>query len=141
MSHPSVPRRPRWTGDDPVRLFGLHPRTDSLLQMREVCTDFLIRAYPDGRVERSAHPVRMSRLAGADDGVHWLPNGQAVSLRRYHLPGGQEVCERVQAFEDGGVFLALTDENGRWLTESLWSAKERARALRPRRARRVPDQR
>ena len=122
-------------------MFGLHPRTDELLQMRVICTDFLIRAYPDGRVERSAHPVRMSRLAGADHDVHWLHSGQAVSLRQYHLPGGGRVREQVQAFEDGGVFLALIDEHGEWLPESLWSAKERARALRPRRARRAPTNR
>lgn len=125
----------------PLRVFGLHPRTDELLRTQQVCTDFLIRSYPDGRVERSAHPVRRSALPSADHDLQWLPSGDAVALRSYQLPDGQIIKERVQAFEDGCVFLMLCDRSGAPVPASVWTSEERRRAARPRRKRRVAARR
>ncbi len=44
-------------------------------------------------------------------------------LWRHRLPDGRVFDETVQYFDStsGRVFLALRDEDGRWVRESLWS--------------------
>lgn len=87
------------------------------------------RFYPDGRVER-VPDILVYELA-----VRKEPSGRyyigmfddRYELTEYTLPDGRVYSEYVQAepWSSGPVFfLALKDENGNWIPESMWSEEE-----------------
>jgi len=91
-----------------------------------VCVEEVTRVYPDGRRETlEPHPVYESSVKMEESGE--LYSGMfedEYPLHKYTLPDGRVYFERLQAapWSSGPVhFLALQDESGNWIPESLWA--------------------
>lgn len=87
------------------------------------------RFYPDGRVERVPDIlVYQSAVRIEPSGRYYRGMfGDQYALNKYTLPDGTVYYEGVQAepWSSGPVFfLALKDEKGNWVPESLWSEEE-----------------
>lgn len=96
-------------------------------------TEQVVRVYPDGRRERVPdRPVYHSTVLQEESGVHYSGMfGDEYPLMKYTFPDGKVYYERVQdaPWSSGPVFfLALQDEEGRWVSESLWPEAEIAAA-------------
>ncbi len=94
-----------------------------------VCTEEVVRVYPEGRREtmppRQVFESSVKReLSGEDyEGMF----GDAYELSRYVFSDGRIYYARLQAapWSSGPVFfLALQDEAGSWVAESLLSEEE-----------------
>lgn len=98
-----------------------------------VCAEEVTRVYPDGRRETlQPQPVHEASIRTEDSGERYSGMfGDEYPLRKYTLPDGRVYFERLQAapWSSGPVFfLALQDEKGTWVPESLWPQEEIDRA-------------
>lgn len=87
------------------------------------------RTYPDGRVEWTpSQNIYDSDVREEDSGMSYTGMfEQKYELSRYIFPDGRVLTEAVQAnpWSSGPVFfLALKDEKGEWVKESLWSEED-----------------
>jgi hypothetical protein len=94
-----------------------------------VYTEEVVRVYPDGRREtQPPRPVHESSTKRVEDGKTYSGMFEdTYPLGRYIFPNGQVYYEEVQAqpWSAGPVFfLALRDEKGEWVPESLWPDEE-----------------
>ncbi len=94
-----------------------------------VYTEEVTRVYPDGRRETlEPRPVYESSVKKEQSNEFCSGMfGDEYPLNKYTFPDGRVCFERVQAepWSSGPVFfLALQDEKGNWVPESLWSEKE-----------------
>lgn len=90
-----------------------------------VCTEEVTRVYPDGRRETlEPRPVHESSVKVEESGEFYSGMFETeYHLHKYTFPDGRVFLERVQAAprSSGPVhFLALQDETGNWIPESLW---------------------
>ncbi|OHB21464.1 MAG: hypothetical protein A2939_02930 [Parcubacteria group bacterium RIFCSPLOWO2_01_FULL_48_18] len=93
-----------------------------------VCTEEVTRVYPDGRRETlEPRPVHESSIKKEESGESYFGMfGDSYLLHEHTFPDGRVYFEKVQAepWSSGPVFfLALQDENGDWVPESLWAEK------------------
>lgn len=91
-----------------------------------VCTEEVTRVYPDGRRETlEPCPVYESSVKMEESGeLYYGIFENEHPLHKYTFPDGRVYFERLQAapWSSGPVhFLALQDENGSWVPESLWA--------------------
>ncbi len=119
----------------------LKPEMQAMVAGEQVLdfTEEVKRTYPDGKVENLpprpvyTSTVRREEAAREDVDPSYLPGG--VLCYRYTLPNGQVLVESVQPGEgnyDGTyavAFLALKDEEGNWVEESIWSPGEISMAI------------
>ena len=91
----------------------------------------IVRTFPDGRVEDlGEHDVFGSDVKKEKSGETFhgmFPEEETYPLYRYTFPDGHVFEEAVQAepWSSGPViFLALKNENGEWVEESLWLQEE-----------------
>lgn len=92
-----------------------------------VCTEKGMRVFPDGREEPFSHEVHGSSVRKEKSGKTFSGFNPGYPLYKYTLPDGTVYEERVQAepWSSGPVFfLALVDEIGQWVPESLWTDEE-----------------
>lgn len=87
------------------------------------------RVYSDGREEPFEHPVHASSVKREDTEKCWygMFEGEETPLAKYTFPDGRVYFEDVQAepWSSGPlIFLALKDDKGNWIPESLWSDEE-----------------
>lgn len=109
---------------------GLTEEAQRLVQGEQVLayTEQVVRVYPDGRTEPAPdRPVYVSTVKQEPSGEMFngifADQGEQYPLHKYTLPNGTVYYERVQAepWHSGPViFLALQDEEGSWVPESLW---------------------
>jgi hypothetical protein len=89
-----------------------------------VCTEEGTRVYPDGRRETFARPVYEPSVKKEESGRSYVGMFEdEYPLYKYTFPDGQVYFEDLQAapWSSGPVhFLALRDESGNWIPESLW---------------------
>lgn len=94
-----------------------------------VCVEEVTRVYPDGRRETlKPRSVHESSIKSEESGERYFGMFEdEYSLNKYTFPDGSVCFERVQAkpWSSGPVFfLALQDEKGNWIQDSLWSDEE-----------------
>ena len=86
------------------------------------------RTYPDGRVETIPNrPVNGSSVAKEPSGENYAGYFEEFPLYKYTFPDGQVYCEKLQDSIDSAgpvLFLALINEVGEWVEESLWTEEE-----------------
>ena len=107
---------------------GLNDWASTLVRGADILlyTEEIVRVYSDGRREPAeSRPVLGSTVKEEESGEHYAGMfDDEYSLSKYTFPDGRVLYERVQAtpWSSGPVFfLALQDEKGRWVPESLWS--------------------
>lgn len=87
-----------------------------------------VRVYPDGKEEKFGRTITKSSVEMEPSGGHYFGMyGVEHPLSKYTFPDGRVFYEAMQAdpWSSGPVFfLALKDENGEWVKESLWSDEE-----------------
>lgn len=91
-----------------------------------VYTEEVTRVYPDGRRKTlEPRPVQKSSVNPEASGEFYFGMFETEhTLYKYTFPDGRCYFERKQAapWSSGPVhFLALQDENGDWVSESLWA--------------------
>ena len=91
-----------------------------------VCVEEVTRVYPDGRRETlEPRPVHESSVKMEESGEFYSGMfGDEYPLHKHAFPDGRVYFERVQAEPQSSgpvFFLALQDENGNWVPESLWA--------------------
>jgi len=91
-----------------------------------IYTEEVTRVYPDGRRETlESHPVFEPSVKMEQSGEFYSGMFEdEYPLHKYIFPDGRVYFERLQAvpWSSGPVhFLALQDENGNWVSESLWA--------------------
>lgn len=82
------------------------------------------RLYPDGREEPFRRELVESTVRVEETGESYSGIGGPYPLYHYVLPDGRVLTEAIQAepWSSGPYFfLALQDESGAWVEESLWS--------------------
>ncbi len=117
-----------------TQFMGLTDRARKLVKGEPVLafTDYIVRVYPDGRVmQLPPHTTHVSSVKSEPSGeiVHGM-NDDEFPLTKYAFPDGRIYYEREQHEEWSSgpvIFLALQDERGNWIEESLW-AEEGIRA-------------
>ena len=92
-------------------------------------TEETTRNYPDGHTEQvDPRPVYGSSIEKEECGyIEGAWNDHVASLLKYTFPNGKTYQEAVQAepWSSGPCyFVALKDETGNWVPESLWSPQE-----------------
>lgn len=90
-------------------------------------TEEVTRVYPDGRRETlEPKPLYQSSAGKEESGESFAGMfGDCYPLHKYTLPFGVVYFEKVQeeVWSAGPVFfLALQDERGEWVPDSLWPA-------------------
>lgn len=111
-----------------TQLMGLSDRAHQLVEGEQVLayTEQVMRVYPDGRTEPEPdRPVFVSTVKQEPSGETYsgMLDEEEYRLNKYIFPDGRVYFERVQAepWSSGPViFLALQDEEGNWIPESLW---------------------
>jgi hypothetical protein len=94
-----------------------------------VCTEETTRVYSDGRRETLEPREVFEPSVKTEKSGRFYQGmcGDKYSLDKYTLPDGRVMFEAVQdePWSSGPVFfLALQDENGKWIPESLWTEEE-----------------
>lgn len=94
-----------------------------------LCVEEVTRIYPDGRKEvLEPRPVYESSVKKEKSGEFFYGMfDDEYPLYKYTFPDGKVYFEKLQAapWSSGPVhFLALQDEDGKWVPESLWSAED-----------------
>lgn len=84
-----------------------------------------LRIYPDGETKvMPDHPILVSNVGAEESGEHYVGMFEdEYPLHKYTFQDGKVFYERVQdcPWSSGPVFfLALQDESGQWVRESLW---------------------
>jgi len=92
-------------------------------------TERITRIYPDGKKEELPPcPVYGSSIKKEESGETYEGMfGEKYPLYKYTFPDGRVYYEKVQRciWSSGPVFfLALQDEEGNWVPESLWTEEE-----------------
>lgn len=102
---------------------GLNPAAMKLIRDNEVLvyTEAITRIYPDGRIEQFLEERKETGKAkyGSFSGMF----DDEYPLMEYFMKDGSKVREAIQAqpWSSGPVFfLALQDEKGEWIKETLW---------------------
>ena len=109
------------------QFMGLNDWACSFVQGEKVFayTEQVTRVYPDGREERMPDKLVYKSSVHSEPSGHYTGMfDQEHGLTKYTFPDGKVYQEAVQAdpWSSGPVFfLALKDENGNWVPESLWS--------------------
>lgn len=110
---------------------GLNERAQELVRGTPVFlfSEEVTRVYPDGRREiLPPREVQGSSVKVEDNGVIEGAWTDVVStLHKHTLPDGRVLREEVQAnpWSSGPCyFVALKDEAGNWVPESLWTDEE-----------------
>lgn len=91
-----------------------------------VCTEEVTHIYPNGRRETlESCPVYESSVKKEESGEFYsiLENEDKRPLYKYTFSNGRMYFEKPQAapwLSGWVIFLALQDENGNWVEESLW---------------------
>ena len=86
----------------------------------------IIDTYPDGRVEESTTEVEVSDVT-IEDTETFAEGFNKYPLYKYTLVGGTEYFEYVQEepWSSGPMFfIALKDQNGNPVKDSLWTDEE-----------------
>lgn len=113
-----------------TQVIGLSERATLLVQGEQVLLYQSIdrRLYPSGgEEEMPARAVFGSTVKTQEAGEFGGMFGEPYPLHSYRLPSGEVLTEKVQAepWASGPcIFLALTDEAGAWIPESLWTEEE-----------------
>jgi hypothetical protein len=85
------------------------------------------RVYPDGRRTIEPRPVYESSVKKEETGDFYSLGGEhyAYPLYKYVFRDGRVYYEEIQrSLETCCIALALKDENGHWVPESLWTDEE-----------------
>lgn len=116
------------------QIVGLNDRARKFVRAKPVLiyTETVIQEYPDGHREiLGPNPVYRPSVTKESSGgsfVGMFDNDEQHPLFRYYtFPGGRMYYEAVQdQVQSSGlvVFLALKDEAGNWIPESLWTEEE-----------------
>ena len=110
------------------QVFGLNEWAEKFVKGKRVFayTERVIRTFPDGKGE-VVYPDRQvykSSVKKEKSGEHFSGMfDEKYSLHKYTFPDGKVYFEKVQAepWSSGPCFfLALVDEKGEWVPESLW---------------------
>lgn len=90
------------------------------------------RLYPDGREEEFGRRFMKSSVKSEPSGSTYSGMFEDIyRLSKYTFPDGRVFYDAVQSDEWSSgpcFFLALKDNNGEWVKESLWSDEEIADA-------------
>jgi len=112
------------------QLIGLNSRAMALLKGHQILqhTEVVMRAYPDGHVQIDK-PIPVYKHSIKKEGYGGFTGmfDDIYQLHRYTLSSGYVYYEEVQTspWSSGPVFfLALQDEKGEWVKESLWTDEE-----------------
>ena len=112
------------------RCLGLNQWAQNLVKDKWVreYTEVVTRIYPDGRKETlEPREIRESLVRREESGELYLGMFDELGeypLLKYAFPDGRVYFERVQRtkWSSGPVFfLALKDEKGEWVADSLWA--------------------
>ncbi|MBI5077701.1 hypothetical protein HZB94_04980 [Candidatus Falkowbacteria bacterium] len=110
---------------------GLNERAQELIKGEQelAYTEEVVRIYPDGGQERMPdRPVFESTVKKEESGESYTGMFTVeYPLHKYTFPNGQIYYERLQTapWSSGPVhFLALQNEDGKWVPESLWTDEE-----------------
>lgn len=92
-------------------------------------TERVTRVFPDGREEQLPDkPIDVPSVKREPTGKSFSSwYDEEYPLHRYIFPDGRVYTESVQASVDSSgpvIFLALQDEQGQWIPESLWEEAE-----------------
>ncbi len=117
---------------DGFAFVGLNERAKKLVagDQRVVCIEKVARIFPDGSSkELPDRPVFESTVKQEESGER-INDGQWIDrpLMKYVMPDGRVFIEQEQQMgvsdSYGYVLLALRDEEGNWLSVSLWTEGE-----------------
>lgn len=113
------------------QVMGLNERADEIVEGGQILlyTEEVTRKYPCGKIETGiTRPVSISDVKREPSGEHFCGMmDQEYPLFKYTFKDGHVLFERVQCepWSSGPVvFLALQDESGKWIEESLWTDEE-----------------
>lgn len=113
------------------QVIGLNSRAEKLIEGEQVLQyiEHVTRVSPDGRKEElGPNEVYGSSVLCEESGdtfTGMFKNN--YPLMKYTFPDGRILFEKVQAepWSSGPMFfLALKDEQGKWVKKSLWTEKE-----------------
>lgn len=120
-------------GIQPAQHMGLNKWAREFVKGEPVLVygEWTTRVYTDGQTETfKSKSVYESSIKKEESGEFYsssmLDNEQRRPLHKYICPSGKVYFERIQAepWSSGPiVFLALQDNQGNWVPESLWAEK------------------
>lgn len=111
-----------------TRIFGLNEWAKNFVKGKQVfvCTENITRVYPDGRQEtlksRSVYELSVRKKESGEFYTGFFDN-EDYPLYEYTFLDGSVYREKIQQVICTSlliVFLALQDEKGNWVLESLW---------------------
>src|SRR3989338_10018370 len=101
-------------------------------KLRLVCVKETSYVYPDGRREGLNSAPIYRYPAKTEERGKFCRDGIEYILNKHTLFDGQVYCEEVQTnswLPPGYPFIALQDEDGSWVPESLWTEDEAKKAI------------
>jgi hypothetical protein len=109
--------------------FGLNPWASNFVLGEQIpVTEKTTRIYPDGTKEEFVKEVDISKVKKEPSGGLYVGMFEdEFPLYRYTFPDERTFFEAVQSDQWSSgpcFFLALKDENGEWVKESLWDEEE-----------------
>lgn len=110
-----------------TQYFGLSQKAQLMIKGEDVhlYTDFIRRVHADGTEETITQEKRGSNVKRVPSGrITYGMFEEEIPLYEYHFPDGRILSEYIQEtiWSSGPcIFVALKDENGKWVRSTKWS--------------------